>query len=56
MFNWDFAQPLWLLGLLVLPLGWIGLYLRRRSRFNAYTFSSNQQLPASSLGTVRAAS
>ena len=28
----------------------------RRSRFNAYTFSSNQQLPASSLGTVRAAS
>jgi Ca-activated chloride channel family protein len=56
MFNWDFAQPLWLLGLLVLPLGWIGLYLRRRSRFNAYTFSSNQQLPASFLGTVRAAS
>ena len=56
MFNWDFAQPLWLLGLLVLPLGWIGLYLRRRIRFNAYTFSSNQQLPASSLGTVRAAS
>ena len=56
MFNWDFAQPLWLLGLLVLPLGWIGLYLRRRSRFNAYTFSSNQQLPASSLGSVRAAS
>ena len=56
MFNWDFAQPLWLLGLLVLPLGWIGLYLRRRSRFSAYTFSSNQQLPASSLGTVRAAS
>ena len=56
MFNWDFAQPLWLLGLLVLPLGWIGLYLMRRSRFNAYTFSSNQQLPASSLGTVRAAS
>jgi len=56
MFNWDFAQPLWLLGLLVLPLGWTGIYLRRKRRFNAYTFSSNQQLPASSLGTVRAAS
>ena len=56
MFNWDFAQPLWLIGLLVIPLGWTGIYLRRKRRFNAYTFSSNQQLPASSLGTVRAAS
>jgi Ca-activated chloride channel family protein len=32
------------------------LYLRRKRRFNAYTFSSNQQLPSSSLGSVRAAS
>ena len=56
MFNWDFAQPLWLLGLVALPLGWVGLYLRRKRRFNAYTFSSNQQLPASTLGTFRAAS
>jgi len=56
MFNWDFAQPLWLIGLLVIPLGWTGIYLRRKRRFNAYTFSSNQQLPSSSLGSVRAAS
>ncbi len=56
MFNWDFAQPLWLFGLLVLPLGWTGLYLRRKRRFNAYTFSSNQHLPSSSLGSIRAAS
>jgi Ca-activated chloride channel family protein len=32
------------------------LYLRRKRRFNAYTFSSNQQLPSSSLGSIRAAS
>ena len=56
MFNWDFAQPLWLIGLLVIPLGWTGIYLRRKRRFNAYTFSSNQQLPSSSLGSLRAAS
>ena len=56
MFNWDFAQPLWLIGLLVIPLGWTGIYLRRKHRFNAYTFSSNQQLPSSSLGSLRAAS
>lgn len=56
MFNWDFAQPLWLIGLLVIPLGWTGIYLRRKRRFNAYTFSSNQQLPSSSLGSIRAAS
>ena len=56
MFNWDFAQPLWLIGLLVIPLGWTGIYLRRKRRFNAYTFSSNQQLPSSSLGIIRAAS
>ena len=56
MFNWDFAQPLWLIGLLVIPLGWTGIYLRRKRRFNAYTFSSNQQLPSSALGSLRAAS
>ena len=56
MFNWDFAQPLWLIGLLVIPLGWTGIYLRRKRRFNAYTFSSNQQLPSSSLGSLRAGS
>ena len=56
MFNWDFAQPLWLIGLLVIPLGWTGIYLRRKRRFNAYTFSSNQQLPSSSLGSIRGAS
>ena len=56
MFNWDFVQPLWLFGLLVLPLGWAGLYLNRKRRFNAYTFSANQQLPSSSLGSIRAAS
>ena len=56
MFNWDFAQPLWLIGLLVIPLGWTGIYLRRKRRFNAYTFSSNQQLPSSALGSIRAAS
>ncbi|MDC0614509.1 VWA domain-containing protein [Schleiferiaceae bacterium] len=56
MFNWDFAQPLWLIGLLVIPLGWTGIYLRRKRRFNSYTFSSNQQLPSSSLGSIRAAS
>lgn len=56
MFNWDFAQPLWLIGLLIIPLGWTGIYLRRKRRFNAYTFSSNQQLPSSSLGSIRAAS
>jgi Ca-activated chloride channel family protein len=56
MFNWDFAQPLWLIGLLVIPLGWTGIYLRRKRRFNAYTFSSNQQLPSSSLGSLRVAS
>ncbi len=55
MFNWDFAQPLWLIGLLVIPLGWTGIYLRRKRRFNAYTFSSNQQLPSSALGSLRAA-
>ena len=56
MFNWDFAQPLWLIGLLVIPLGWTGIYLRRKRRFNAYTFSSNQQLPSSALGSLRIAS
>ncbi len=56
MFNWDFAQPLWLIGLLVIPLGWTGIYLRRKRRFNAYTFSSNQQLPSSALGSLRSAS
>lgn len=56
MFNWDFAQPLWLIGLLVIPLGWTGIYLRRKRRFNAYTFSSNQQLPSTALGSLRAAS
>ena len=38
------------------PLGWTGIYLRRKRRFNAYTFSSNQQLPSSALGSLRAAS
>ncbi|MDA0741291.1 MAG: VWA domain-containing protein [Bacteroidetes bacterium] len=56
MFNWDFAQPLWLIGLLVIPLGWTGIYLRRKRRFNAYTFSSNRQLPSSALGSIRSAS
>jgi Ca-activated chloride channel family protein len=53
MTNWEFAQPLWLLGLLVLPLAFVLLSVFKRKRFNPYTFSSTRELPPSTLGQLR---
>ena len=51
--DWSFDQPLWLLGLVLLPFAFIGLNGLRRGRFNTYTFSSTENLGSSPLGSIR---
>lgn len=51
--DWGFYEPLWLLGILLLPFAFIGLNALRRGRFNTYTFSSTASLGGSPLGRVR---
>jgi len=52
--NWEFAQPLWLLGLALLPLAFGIKIWRRKALFNRYKFSQLDQLPSSPLGLLRA--
>lgn len=54
MFDWTFAQPLWLLGVLLVPTGLILRAMVGRKRQNKYIFSSLRELPDSKLGNVRA--
>lgn len=51
--DWSFDQPLWLLGLVLLPFAFIGLNGLRRGRFNTYMFSSTENLGSSPLGSIR---
>jgi Ca-activated chloride channel family protein len=54
MIDWTFAQPLWLLGLVVVPIGIVLRSLVGWRRTNTYGWSNVDELPKSLRGTLRA--
>jgi Ca-activated chloride channel family protein len=51
--EWNFDQPLWLIGWVLIPFAIFGLNRLRRGRFNSYKYSSVQHLGSSPLARLR---